>query len=49
MGDGNPEWIDPDDAPEITNAFFARADEYRAGTWVCHGRPPAETTHEHLA
>ena len=25
----NNDWIDPDDAPELTDAFFERADEYR--------------------
>jgi hypothetical protein len=49
MGDGNPEWIDQDDAPQITDAFFERADEYRGGTWGRHGRPPAEATQERRA
>lgn len=31
-------WIDPDDAPELTDEFFERADEYRGGTLVKRGR-----------
>lgn len=31
-------WIDPDDAPELTDAFFERADEYRGTKLVKRGR-----------
>ncbi|HEX7325882.1 MAG TPA: BrnA antitoxin family protein [Rhodanobacteraceae bacterium] len=33
-------WVDPDDAPELTDAFFDRADEYRGPKLVRRGRPP---------
>jgi uncharacterized protein (DUF4415 family) len=37
-------WIDPDDAPELTDAFFEQADEYRDGVLVKRGRPPQAVT-----
>jgi uncharacterized protein (DUF4415 family) len=33
------EWIDPDDAPELTDEFFERADEYVGDKLVRRGRP----------
>lgn len=38
------DWIDPDDAPELTDEFFAHADEYVGDTLVRRGRPKAEST-----
>lgn len=35
------EWIDPDDAPPLTDEFFERADEYVGDTLVRRGRPRA--------
>ena len=35
-------WVDPDDAPELTDAFFERADEYVGDRLVRRGRPKAE-------
>ena len=32
-------WIDPDDAPELSDEFFERADEYVGETLVKRGRP----------
>ncbi|MBS0570299.1 MAG: BrnA antitoxin family protein [Proteobacteria bacterium] len=32
-------WVDPDDAPELTDEFFERADEYRGRKKVRRGRP----------
>jgi hypothetical protein len=32
-------WADPDDAPELTAAFFARADLYEGRKRVRRGRP----------
>lgn len=32
--------VDPDDAPELTEAFFERADEYEGERLVRRGRPP---------
>ena len=37
------EWIDPDDAPELTDEFFAQADEYVGDKRVSRGRPKADT------
>ncbi|MEY4265943.1 MAG: hypothetical protein RIS90_478 [Pseudomonadota bacterium] len=34
-------WADPDDAPELTNEFFERADLYRDDKLVRRGRPKA--------
>ncbi len=35
-------WTDPDDAPELDDAFFQRADVYEGNTLVRRGRPRAE-------
>lgn len=44
---GTPKnWSDPDDAPELDDAFFQRADEYRGQTLVKRGRPKASATKE---
>ncbi len=40
----NTDWVDPDDAPELTDAFFEQADEYRSGILVKRGRPPQAVT-----
>lgn len=32
-------WIDPDDAPELDDEFFERADEYQGEKLVKRGRP----------
>ena len=39
---GAPTWIDPDDAPELTDAFFARADVYEGERLVRRGRPKSD-------
>lgn len=36
--------VDPDDAPELNDAFFARADEYVGNKLVRRGRPKAAST-----
>jgi len=36
---GASTWIDPDDAPELTDEFFARADVYEGERLVRRGRP----------
>jgi len=36
-------WIDPDDAPELTDAFFEQADEFVGERLVKRGRPRAES------
>jgi uncharacterized protein (DUF4415 family) len=35
-----PEWIDPDDAPEITDEMLDRATIVKGGTVIQRGRPP---------
>jgi uncharacterized protein (DUF4415 family) len=37
------DWIDPDDAPELTDEFFERADEYAGDTLIRRGRPPSSS------
>ena len=39
-----PAWRDPDDAPELTDEFFERADEYVGKELVRRGRPPGTGT-----
>ena len=36
---GESDWIDPDDAPELTDEYFERADQYVGGKLVRRGRP----------
>lgn len=38
-----PEASDPDDAPELTDAFFEQADEYVGDKLVRRGRPKGES------
>jgi uncharacterized protein (DUF4415 family) len=38
---GRKPWTDPDDAPEVTEAFFARSDVYEGTKLVRRGRPPS--------
>lgn len=40
---GHP-WVDPDDAPELTDEWFQRADEYIGNKLIRRGRPPAAKT-----
>ena len=35
-------WIDPDDAPELTDEFFEQADEYMGNKLLRRGRPNTE-------
>ena len=37
------EWIDADDAPELTDEFFERADEYVGDKLVRRGRPRTDS------
>ncbi len=39
-------WTDPDDAPELTEAFFQAADQSQGATLKPRGRPKAATTKE---
>ena len=38
--DSRPTWVDPDDAPEITDAWIEEADLYEGERRVRRGRPP---------
>lgn len=38
------EWIDPDDAPELTDEFFEHADEYIGDKLIRRGRPRSDQT-----
>jgi len=40
---GTAAWKDPDEAPELTDAFFDRAEIRRGETIVRRGRPPLES------
>ncbi len=40
------EWIDPDDAPELTQEWFERADYYEGGKLIRPGRPRAAAPKE---
>lgn len=37
------DWIDPDDAPELTDEFFEQADEYDGDKLIRRGRPKSES------
>jgi uncharacterized protein (DUF4415 family) len=39
-------WTDPEDAPELTAAFFKQADRYEGTTLKPRGRPKAAVTKE---
>lgn len=42
------DWQDPDDAPELTEEFFAKAEHYKGDTFVrrSRGRPPTGNAKE---
>jgi uncharacterized protein (DUF4415 family) len=44
--DMKPDWIDPDDAPELTDEWFDKADLYHGEKIVRRGRPPSEAPKE---
>jgi uncharacterized protein (DUF4415 family) len=39
-------WVDPDDAPALTAAFFKHADQYEGQTLKSRGRPKLESPKE---
>lgn len=45
---GAAEWVDPDDAPELTEEFFDKAEAFKGDTFIRRGRgrPPSETRKE---
>jgi uncharacterized protein (DUF4415 family) len=40
---GAKSWVDPDDAPELTEEWFRQADFYVGERLVRRGRPPLES------
>ena len=36
---GKSEWVDPDDAPELTDEFFEQAEVWHGDTLIRAGRP----------
>ena len=40
QGAGVTTWVDPDDAPELTDEHFERADLYEGEKLIRRGRPP---------
>jgi len=43
------DWVDPDDAPELTDVFFERADEYAGSQVIRHGRPKSGIVRERIS
>lgn len=41
-------WVDPDDAPELTDEWFQEADQHKAGKLVKRGRPPLARPKQHV-
>ena len=39
-------WVDPDDAPELTEEWFRTADYYEGGKLVRRGRPKSDAPKE---
>lgn len=35
-------WVDPDDAPELTDEFFEKADLYQGSRLIRRGRPKSD-------
>lgn len=42
-------WVDPDDAPELTDAFFEHADEHLGPRIIKRGRPKADVVRERIS
>jgi uncharacterized protein (DUF4415 family) len=48
---GVAEWVDPDDAPPITDAFFDQAEVFHGNTFIRRGRgrPKSDATKEQIS
>ena len=46
--DGKPEWVDPDDAPELTDEYFEDAEYWQGDTFIRrgHGQPKGDNLKE---
>jgi uncharacterized protein (DUF4415 family) len=42
------DWVDPDDAPELSDAYFDQADEHVGDQLVKRGRPRAVVVRERI-
>jgi hypothetical protein len=42
--DTKQNWVDPDDAPELTGDFFEHANEYVGDKLINRGRPRSDST-----
>ena len=42
------DWVDPDDAPELSDAFFEHADEYVGEKLIKRGRPKSVVVRERI-
>jgi uncharacterized protein (DUF4415 family) len=41
-------WVDPDDAPELTDEWFQAAAQHKAGKLVRRGRPRLDQPKKHI-
>ena len=41
-------WVDPDDVPELTDAWFQEADQHKGGKLVKRGRPALAHPKKHI-
>ena len=50
-GDGSGQWVDPDDAPHLTDAMLREAEVFRGEAFVrrARGRPPTGNAKEHVS
>lgn len=48
---GSAVWVDPDDAPELTDAFFDEAEVFHGNTFVRRGpgRPKSDAVKEQIS
>ena len=48
---GDAEWVDPDDAPELTDAFFDAAEVFHGDTFIRRwpGRPRSDARKEQIS
>lgn len=48
---GESNWVDPDDAPELTEAFFKNAEVFHGDTFIRRGRgrPKSVTVKEQIS
>jgi len=42
------DWIDEEDAPELTDAFFEQADEYKSGVLIRRGQTSTPNTNDFM-